>query len=381
MLTSRVRPGRARVSTAGRRSMPPAGWAACGWFERLLARGGVPLDARDPTHKSTPLGWAAFGSVHRRAPGAQITRPSPSGSSPPAPTSQRSGTAPAGHCWRWRRAIRRCRTHCVVWARRRCDACTRSPICAQRCPSSGQAGDRVSQNAAVNSTDDGTWLASVHPAWLTSSPTFGLPSAACARCRCSRPLPSCRSRSASPPTPPCSHSSTRCSCVPFRSIARRSWCRWTPRGPSRTAAGWATGPSCRYAMYKDLRDHNDVFAGMFCHFPVTLQVSGAAGNDRVIGEMVSGTYFPVLGVTPATGRLLTAEDDATSAGCGGTWLWLLAVAVPWRSRRGRPFTDGERPSVRNRRRRAPELQRPGPRAAAGSLPADRDAAAGRALRG
>jgi ankyrin repeat protein len=38
--------------------------------ERLLARGGVPLDARDPTHQSTPLGWAAFGSVHRRAPSA-----------------------------------------------------------------------------------------------------------------------------------------------------------------------------------------------------------------------------------------------------------------------------------------------------------------------
>jgi ankyrin repeat protein len=38
--------------------------------ERLLARGGVPLDARDPTHRSTPLGWTAFGSVHRRAPGA-----------------------------------------------------------------------------------------------------------------------------------------------------------------------------------------------------------------------------------------------------------------------------------------------------------------------
>lgn len=38
--------------------------------ERLLTRGGVALDARDPTHQSTPLGWAAFGSVHRRAPGA-----------------------------------------------------------------------------------------------------------------------------------------------------------------------------------------------------------------------------------------------------------------------------------------------------------------------
>jgi len=35
--------------------------------EQLIARGGVPLDARDPTHGSTPLGWAAFGSVHRCA--------------------------------------------------------------------------------------------------------------------------------------------------------------------------------------------------------------------------------------------------------------------------------------------------------------------------
>jgi ankyrin repeat protein len=35
--------------------------------ERLIAHGGVGLDARDPTHQSTPLGWASFGSVHRRS--------------------------------------------------------------------------------------------------------------------------------------------------------------------------------------------------------------------------------------------------------------------------------------------------------------------------
>jgi ankyrin repeat protein len=38
--------------------------------DAVLARRAVPLDARDPTHKSTPLGWAAFGSVARRAKGA-----------------------------------------------------------------------------------------------------------------------------------------------------------------------------------------------------------------------------------------------------------------------------------------------------------------------
>ena len=39
-------------------------------LERIVARGGVPLDECDPTHGSPPLGWAAFGSVQRRARGA-----------------------------------------------------------------------------------------------------------------------------------------------------------------------------------------------------------------------------------------------------------------------------------------------------------------------
>ncbi len=37
--------------------------------ERILELGAVPLDAPDPTHQSPPLGWAAYGSAQRRAPG------------------------------------------------------------------------------------------------------------------------------------------------------------------------------------------------------------------------------------------------------------------------------------------------------------------------
>jgi ankyrin repeat protein len=37
------------------------------FVELLLERGRVSVEERDPTHLSTPLGWAAFGSVHRRA--------------------------------------------------------------------------------------------------------------------------------------------------------------------------------------------------------------------------------------------------------------------------------------------------------------------------
>ena len=41
--------------------------------DRLIATRRIPLDARDPTHRSTPLGWTAFGSVHRRARGADYS--------------------------------------------------------------------------------------------------------------------------------------------------------------------------------------------------------------------------------------------------------------------------------------------------------------------
>ena len=356
--------------------MPPAGWAACGWSNdcsRAAACRSTPgirriRARRSDGPRSDPCIAARAGADYPAvadrlvAAGADITAVGNGAG--------RTLLAMAQGNPAMQEALRR------LGRRRRCDACTGRPS-AHSDVQLRTGGDPVSQNAAVNSTDDGTWLASVHrhgslprrPSVCRPQPAQG----AAVHVRC-RPVGRVRHHRqhrrvhTRRPGAPAS---------PFRSIARRNWCRSTPRGPSRTAAGWATGPSCRTTMSKDLRDHNDVFAGMFCHFPVTLQVSGAAGNDRVVGEMVSGTYFPVLGVTPATGRLLTAEDDATARAVAVPRLWLLAVAVPWRSRRGRPFTDGERPSVRNRRRRAPELQRPGPRAAAGSLPANRNAAAGR----
>ena len=42
--------------------------------ERILARVGISLDEGDPTHGSPPLGWAAFGSVQRRARGGDYVR-------------------------------------------------------------------------------------------------------------------------------------------------------------------------------------------------------------------------------------------------------------------------------------------------------------------
>jgi len=53
---------------AGGSALHAAAWMGhAGLVERLLARGDVDIDSRDPEHRSTPLGWAAYGSVHRCA--------------------------------------------------------------------------------------------------------------------------------------------------------------------------------------------------------------------------------------------------------------------------------------------------------------------------
>ncbi len=71
------------------------------------------------------------------------------------------------------------------------------------------------------------------------------------------------------------------------------------RGPNRIS----------YPMYQDFRDHNTVFSGMFCFRESDISLSYGGRTERVSGEMVSGNYFPVLGVTAAIGRLFTADDD------------------------------------------------------------------------
>jgi predicted permease len=69
-----------------------------------------------------------------------------------------------------------------------------------------------------------------------------------------------------------------------------------------------------YPMYRDFQDHNEVFSEMFgryAFFPSVI-IDGAA--DRVQGELVSGTYFPALGVGAAMGRTFAPEDDRTPSG-------------------------------------------------------------------
>ena len=69
-----------------------------------------------------------------------------------------------------------------------------------------------------------------------------------------------------------------------------------------------------YPMYRDFRDHNSVFSGMFSVWNTGMSVTSEGKTERVDGELVSGTYFPVLGVGAALGRVFTAEDDKARDG-------------------------------------------------------------------
>ena len=69
-----------------------------------------------------------------------------------------------------------------------------------------------------------------------------------------------------------------------------------------------------FPMFEDLRDHNDVFDGMFGRFALTTLVGFSGGTERANGELVSGSYFPVLGVGAAAGRLFGPADDRAPGG-------------------------------------------------------------------
>jgi predicted permease len=88
------------------------------------------------------------------------------------------------------------------------------------------------------------------------------------------------------------------------------------------------GNAISYPMYHDFSEHNTVFSGMFCRFPYRVAIGFNGHTERVAGELVSGTYFPVLGVGAALGRTFSPDDDRIP---NGHPLIMLSYAF-WKSR-------------------------------------------------
>jgi predicted permease len=91
------------------------------------------------------------------------------------------------------------------------------------------------------------------------------------------------------------------------------------------------GNATSYPMYEDFRDafvdravmpaqprasqgydttqHTPLFSGLFARQAIAVNVGFGGTTERVPGEAVSGTFFPVLGVGAALGRVMSPDDD------------------------------------------------------------------------
>jgi predicted permease len=64
-----------------------------------------------------------------------------------------------------------------------------------------------------------------------------------------------------------------------------------------------------YPICRDLQQQKQFFDGVFCRAVTTINFSSGGEPRLTAAELVSGTYFSVLGVSPARGRLLMTQDD------------------------------------------------------------------------
>src|SRR5712691_1346681 len=62
-----------------------------------------------------------------------------------------------------------------------------------------------------------------------------------------------------------------------------------------------------YPLYKELREGNSIFRGLCAaatdHRIEVDSAGGEVSDEKIVGRMVSGNYFTVLGLKPAAGRL------------------------------------------------------------------------------
>jgi predicted permease len=72
--------------------------------------------------------------------------------------------------------------------------------------------------------------------------------------------------------------------------------------------------SFSYPMYQDFAARNQVFSGVLGRATTPVAMSFNGQTERAAGEMISGNYFQVLGVTAAVGRTILPGDDTTALG-------------------------------------------------------------------
>ena len=89
------------------------------------------------------------------------------------------------------------------------------------------------------------------------------------------------------------------------------WGMLPVKAPARMVM-FSEGNSFSYPDYLDYRDQTtDVFeGGVAAHFPlIPASIGGTGEPERIWGQVVSGNYFPILGVNMALGRPILPEEE------------------------------------------------------------------------
>jgi predicted permease len=77
------------------------------------------------------------------------------------------------------------------------------------------------------------------------------------------------------------------------------------------ANGFGSWNLMSYPICRDLQQQTEFFQGVFCRALTDVNLSSGGDYQPATAEIVSGSYFPVLGVRPAIGRLFADDDDGT----------------------------------------------------------------------
>ena len=116
---------------------------------------------------------------------------------------------------------------------------------------------------------------------------------------------------------------------------------FTAPGPKqgRTSSSNAGGRDAvfSYPLFRDLEQGQQPFTAIAAHREISANIAHRDRTSSEVALLVSGSYFPLLGLQPALGRLLTQDDDRTP---GAHRVVVLSHAY-WRSR------FGEDPSILN----------------------------------
>ena len=93
---------------------------------------------------------------------------------------------------------------------------------------------------------------------------------------------------------------------------------------------WGSGTLVSYPLCRELDGQEQVFDGVLCRHPTMVVLSIGRDREQVRAEIVSGSYFQVLGAHPELGRLITPADDAQP----GTHPVVVLSHAFWRDRLG-----------------------------------------------